>query len=336
MARITTGIDIGTEEAKIVCLEAGEDGARRLASYGVFSFEGNESRLRAFIRSAELPSGEIRTNIEDQSLKIRRLDLPQMSDAEMNEAVRWGMKDIVEGDVTAFTFRHVKISQEDLEATGKIPLLVFAIKTEAIEKRYDLFKRLGLKTPRIIEPNAGALQSIFAHSLDPERAGPQVIINLGRLYSGFLVIGRKGIVFSRPLNGCGEDHLRNQIARDLGIQSEEAERLKKTHFAAAGGSSESDLLLKNTISQFYSKLAVEVQRSIDGYNLVFGKQKIETIHLCGRGAYYADFIDYLDKTIGIGVKMFDPFKNIDVGDFSPGPLDEKRALFAVACGLAVD
>ncbi len=335
MSKITIGFDIEAEEVKVVCLEHDED-LCRLVSYGLFTYGGDNDRLRGYIRSADIPRGEVRVNIEDPSLKIRRLDLPKMPKEEMTEAIKWGMKDVIEGDVSDYAFRHIEISAEDLDLQGKLPVLVFALKNSAISAKYDLLRKIKTRAPKIVEPNIGALQTIFDSVVGTDRASPQVIIDLEGHYSPFLVMGKKGPVFSRPLKGCGEESLFDQIARDLGLDKRTAEEKGKNLIRSGDLEKEPDIRLKNTVVQFYSKVAIEIQRSIDGYALVFGRQKIEKIHICGKGSYYPGFADYLVKTIGIDVKMFDPFEGIDVRDFSPGPFDGMRAQFAVACGLAMD
>ncbi len=335
MSKTTIGFDIDTVEAKVVCLEH-DGGAVRLASYGIFSYGGDNNKLRDFIRGANIPRGEVRVNIEDPSLKIRRLDLPNMPKEEMDEAIKWGMKDVIEGDVADYTFRHVEIAPEDLDLQGKMPVLVFALKNSVIAARYDLLRSVRIRLPKVIEPNTGALQAIFDGVAGVERANPQVLIDFGRHYSPFIVMGKKGPVFSRPLKGCGEDSLFEQIARDLGIDNRTAEEKGRNIMRSSDIEKEPDIRLKNTVVQFYSKVAIELQRSIDGYALVFGRRKIERIYICGKGAYYPGFADYLLKTIGLDVKMFDPFENIDVRNFSPGPFDALRSRFAIACGLAVD
>jgi Tfp pilus assembly PilM family ATPase len=335
MPKTTIGIDIEEKEFKAVCMER-DEGVHRLVSYGIFTFGGDNDKLRKFIKAAGIPRGEVRVNIEDPSLKIRRLDLPKMPKEEIAEAVRWGMRDVIEGDVSDHEFRYVEISPEDLDLQGKQPVMAFALKSGAVSERYALLNDLKVRAPRVIEPNIGALQAIFTDVVGMVRENPQAMIDLEGYYSPFLVMGRKGAVFSRPLNACGEESLFEQIARDMGVDNGTAHEKGRAVIRSGDLEKGPDVRLKNTFVQFYSKIAIEVQRSIDGYALVFGRQKIDRIYVCGRGAYYPGFADYLLKTIGIDVKIFDPFENIDVRDFSPGPFDGTRALFAVACGLAVD
>ncbi|MBI2091580.1 MAG: pilus assembly protein PilM [Deltaproteobacteria bacterium] len=335
MAKISLGVDIGSEDIKVVCLEKNEE-SYKLNSYGHFRFGGDEEALKRFVQEAKLPKGDVRINIEDSSLKIRRLDLPTMTEEEFNEAVRWGMKDIVEGDINDFIFRCSKIDPTDLSLENKIPMLVFAIKADTVSGRRSFAKRIGFKIPSIIEPNAGALACLFDALKGKERDSSKAVVDLGRVFSPFIVIGKKGLVFSRPMNGCSEINFIGQLARDLGIGSKEAEDLKQKFFGGGKISGEIETRLKNSVTQFYSKMAVEIQRSIDGYNLVFGRQKVDEIFLCGNGAYSKGLIGYLNQTLGVKTGILDPFEFADTREFSPGPFDGKRALFAVACGLAVD
>lgn len=335
MAKTHIGLDIGPEDVKIVCLETIENGYK-LSGYGFFSFGGDAQKLSNFIKGSSIPSGEIRINIEDPSLKIRRIDLPQMTEDEIDEAVKWGMKDVIDGNVEDFSFNYIKIDESDLKLSGKLPLIVFALKTSSIEQRERFIREVGIRSPKVIEPNASALASIFEHSYGPNRDKPVAIIDIGRLFSVFTVIGRKGLVFSRPLTACTVNNLTEQIVRDLGINTEQAKELRRKYFQHDMIDESFKTRLENTISQYFSRVAIEVQRSLDGFSLVFGKQKIIDVYLCGGGSLYSGLPEYLKQTVGGDFTVFDPFVKIDTNQFSPGPFDTKKTLFAVAAGLAVD
>lgn len=334
MAKINIGIDLNPEEIKAVCLKAG-DGTYSLESYGIYTYGGDINKLKDFVSSSGIQRGEIRINIEDPSLKIRRLDLPEMTLAEVPEAIKWGMREIIEGEPEDFFFKHISIDASDLTVPGKMPFLVFAVKKSAVWGVYDIAKKTGLARPKVIEPNVAALCRLFELCMGKEREKAEAVIDLGKTFSPFIVIGKKGIVFSRPLAGCGEQNFVAQLSRDIGVTFDSAKEKKLAYFR--GEKARDDILLKNSIAQFYSRMAVEVQRSIDGYNVVFGKdRKIDKIFLTGSGVYYKGLTNYLAETLNIDVLVFDPFLNIDVREFSPGPFDQRRAAFSTACGLAVD
>jgi len=330
------GIDIGNEVVKIVCLDKTE-GKYKLDAIGSFTYQGDMEKLKSFFDKANIEDKDIRVNIEDSSLKIRRLDIPPMEDKEMQESVKWGLKDVVEGDVEDYFYKYIKIDESDLKIDKKIPLIVFAVKKNAVNDRISVVEGLGLKNPKIIEPNAGALNVLYDYTRQGEQEENMAIVDLGSSFSLFVVMGKNSILFSRPLSGCSDSYLVDHIARDLGVSIKEAADVK-TKFIFNPDTIDSDTLtkVKNTVLHFQSRLALEIQRSIDGYSLVFVGKKVSSILLTGGGAYYHGLRDYLKETLGFKVELYDPFKGININKFANSNIDKKKAIYAIACGLALD
>ncbi|HLD45639.1 MAG TPA: pilus assembly protein PilM, partial [bacterium] len=93
---------------------------------------------------------------------------------------------------------------------------------------------------------------------------------------------------------------------------------------------------KNTIHHFFSRLAIEIQRSLDGYMLALERRKVDRIFLCGGGSQHQGLTNYLTSTLAIPVSLFNPFEKIDTTQFPREQFIKKQALFAVCCGLAID
>ncbi|MBI4209807.1 MAG: pilus assembly protein PilM [Deltaproteobacteria bacterium] len=337
MAQISVGIDIGSKNVKVVCVEPLQEGYR-LVAYGFYSYRGDAGRLRKVFRHHPIRSRDIRINIEDPSLKIRRVDLPPIPDSEWDRAVPWAVKDVIDGEVEDFVFRWAKIDSQDVRIAGKVSLMVFAIRRSAAKNRIRRVRESGLPSPQVVEPDVGALASIFDFCRGAQRDRYEVLMDVGNHLSFFVVMGKGGMIYSRPLSHCADEDLNRQLERDLGLPAEKAIEGKQ-QYMKEGTFSEDFALdgrLKNTISHFYSRMAIEIQRSVDGFALLFEHRPIDHIYLCGGGAYYRGLIDYLTSTLGIPVSLFDPFQKIDTESFPGDALASRKALFAVACGLAVD
>lgn len=330
MPKVTTGIDLGNETIKVVSLSKDGD-VYSLINIGMYAHHGDADKLKKFFGKVTFPTKDVRVNIDDASLKIRRLDLPLMPDSEVEEAAKWGLKDTIDGEVEEFSFKHIGIDPLNISVDKKIPLIMFAVKFDAVKKIYDMLEEMGVPRPKVIEPNASALSNIFDYDKGEIRDSFSVMINFGRLLSLFTVMGKKGLIYSRPLAGCAENDLIEQISRDAAMSRETVEQVLK-----GVEKGEVDPKVQGTVERFFSRFAIEVQRSIDGYLVTFNRAAISDIYVCGRGVYYAGVLKNLTHTLNIPVSLFDPFERIDVSRFSDRKFDETRALFAIACGLAVD
>ncbi|MFH1874376.1 MAG: pilus assembly protein PilM [Pseudomonadota bacterium] len=332
----TIGIDIGTENVKIVCLEKRLQ-TYRLAACGLFPYRGQKEKLKQFIEQANLTSSDLRVNIDDASLRIRRLDLPHMESNEVPEAIKWGLKNFVDGDIESYAFRYIMIDEKDLKLRNRVPLIVYAIRNQAVLDRVEYLKEIGLPEPKIVEPDAAALAMIFEFCKGKGRDTNAVLINLGYNLSHFLMMGKAGLLFVRPLSGVSDNLLVSQIARDLGLGPADAQEAKINYFNDPQSIAD-DIAprLKNTIAHFYSNMAIEIQRSIDGYSLIFGRHNIEEVNLTGGGAAYSELAQYLEKNLALKVDLLNPFEKIDVSGVQGECVEKNREIFAIACGLAVD
>ncbi len=342
--RYSIGIDIGSVNVKVVQLSHGAGGAQ-LEGWGIIKHRGDIEKIKAFIKGLKL-KGDIRVNFEDPALKIRRLDLPKMPPDELNEAVKWGIKDVIDGDVDDYIFRHSDIGSEVASDAGKVPLVVFAIPKKIIDERLVFLKQIGLSKVNVVEPDATALANAFNNSYPAPRGGFSVILDLGFKMSIFVVMGLNGIVFSRPITGYSAGNLLDLIVRNLGCDRSFAGKIFETYFnigddgdklkEALNMSETAHGILKSTIAQFFSAMALETQRSIDRFSVMNDRRKIERIYLAGGGTHFNGFASYLSETLGVEVVSFDPFGGISVDEAAKARLEPNRPMLGVAVGLALD
>lgn len=118
------------------------------------------------------------------------------------------------------------------------------------------------------------------------------------------------------------------IMRELSVPEAEAKELKEK--LVHNGGSALEERLQSVLSLFYSRIAIEVQRSLDGFALLFQqKGRIETIFLCGGGARFPSLAEFLTKNVGIRVDFSDPFQGWNV------PAGKEHCLYFGAIGLAL-
>ncbi len=332
----TVGIDIGSENVKIVSLEKRLQ-TYRVAGLGIFPYRGQTEKLKQFFAQANLTSSDLRINIDSPSLRIRRLDLPHMEPDEVPEAIKWGLRNFVEGDVDDYVFRYIMIDEKDLKLRNKVPLIVYAIRNKDVLDRVEYLKEMGLREPKIVEPDAAALAMLFEFNKGKNREANNVLINLGYNLSHFIMMGKSGLLFVRPLSGINDNTLVGNLARDLGLGPAEAQKAKLNYFTDPQSISEEIAKrLKNTVAHFFSQMAIEIQRSIDGYSLIFGRHSIDELYLTGGGTAYSGLSEYLEKNLAMKVNYLNPFGKIDTSAVRSESFGENKEIFAIACGLAVD
>lgn len=292
------GIDIGSKATKIVQLRFTGGDRPSLEVCGLVPSglldEGFVGNVKAFLKDHDAKNALVATSIDDASMKIRKMELPKMPDLEMIEAIKWNLRDIVDGDVEKFIVSFSKISEQQGDEETKVDLIAYAINREAVQNYQNQIERLGL-SPFFIEPSAVTLASALerCHGTDDDRyiAG----IDIGHRLTVFYVIGKGAFAFSRPL---------------VGINMELHEKKPE---------------------DFPKKLAIEIQKSIDTFKVNFKMLDIHALYLSGGGSLIPGIVDYLTTNMGLETRLLNPFEKLQntepYRELSP-------SLFAQAVGLA--
>ena len=326
----TVGIDLGATNVKMICLKNGKTGLE-MESHG-FIKRKNGDQLKKIFQSPMIKKSRIRVNIEDASMKIRKADVPPAPKEELEEIIKWSMRDVLGSQTEDFIFRWTPLPKEPKQREESY--LVYALKRESIQNYLKLLKELGLKNIDILEPNISALYLALQQNYPLLPKDRYVIIDMGSTFTHFSVSSFKGPLFSRPLGGMAGESLTKQISRNLGIDEEKAEELK-IHFPNPDADTETQIKLKNTISHYHSKAALEIQLSIDAYLTQFPLQNVTKIFFTGGGAHLAGLMEHIEETLNILVEKFEPFQKVGTSNFRKEELNEKKYFYALAYGLAL-
>lgn len=322
----SVGIDIGATNVKLVCLCKEQD-HYRLMAHGFYP----RKRLVSFkeiFEVAEMRQGEIRVNIEDPSLKIRKVDLPIVPTEELPEIIKWGLKDVLVDQVDNYLFRHQPLPATTAggPSAEKQSFLVFALKKTSLESYRSFLQKMGVPAPNVIEPNVSGLFLGFRHCYPLLEGERFALIDMGSTFTHFMVFGREGVLFSRPLGGMAGESLTKQISRNLGVEEERAEQLK---IESQNGK------LKTTIAHFFSRGVLEIQRSIDAYGTQFPDKPVTKIYFTGGGSKLEGLLPFVESALQIPSAFYQPLQKTDCASFDNKALEDKMVYYGLAFGLAL-
>lgn len=291
------GVDIGSKATKLVQLKftgKGEPelGICELLNTGLAD-ESFSANMQAYLSDAKLGSSLAAMSFDDESLVIRKFEFPKMPADELLEAIRWNFRDHIDEDLSLYT---ISYSEIDLKKTGDESInhyMAYAVKRQAVQDFQNKIVQIGL-TPFMLEPRDVTLASALDRCMPDEehfRAGVDVGYNTSKFY----VIGRRSFAFTRYL--------------------------PMVHYHS----------FEESADEFRKKLAIEIQKSIDTFQVNFQMEPIQSIHVSGAGALVPELTDYLQKNLGIETATLNPFASLQgVENFS----EMKPELFAQAVSLA--
>lgn len=287
--REVIGMDIGGNDVKLARFQRNKD--RSVSSVSLWHYphplsDSDESCVapfRDFLHAHRLLHTSVACNIEDPSLRIRRVDLPKMPASDMPEAVRWQMRDVVEGSIPENTICYSELEEYLHGDVKRLSVVAYAVKKNVVLKRMVFLKKLGLN-PVALEPTSVSLLAAF-HILQEWREGEYYgLIHLSGNRPFFVVVSNHKLFFSRPLADV------------------------------SGGAS--------------TTLSIEAQRSVDAFSLLFRKEKIHHLYLCGDWTDLSGLEESLTKNLAIPTSLLDPSGRFSIREETP-------YLYNVALGLAL-
>ena len=292
------GIDLGHKAIKAVRLNRLPSGESLDFCASAESSEGSPpfDSLRQFVHQHHLQGSEAAVCLDDPSLKIRRVELPKMPDADMKEAVRWKLRDVVEGSVDDYIVRYSMMNEISSPTEKKLVVIGYAVKKSAVDSVLQDFSRAGIRA-QFMEPQAVSLASA-CHRATPTSREWMGGIDIGATKTIMVILGDGKVPYSRPLPGI-----------DLALASSDPENLKK-------------------------RAAAEIQNTIDSFIVMYHVDAVKKLFLTGGGSLLGDLAPYLAKNLGVSASLLQPFEGIEVDARFAGEVGKHAGLYASAVALA--
>ncbi len=336
------GIDIDGHSVRMVRLDHGLEGGFRIVSFGqldVDLFHSNLLEKQRFKLSVKQLGGgidRIAANIEHPSLRVRRMTFAKMPERDILEAIRWNFREYIEGPIDKYVVGFTLL--DDVFSEGKLTLMAYGLAADALDEHLKLLKSLGLR-PISLEPSGSALMASFRANGILEDGKRHVCIAFSDTTAIFSVMKGRSLLFCRPLPGSSNDALARLVMRNLNLDNEKAKKAIQSWMAGAtdSASSEEGLMrrIQTTVGHFYSQLMIEIQRSIDAYCIMYGVDRVDTIHVCGMAVFYPGLVDHMRSTLGIETSVFNPFERLMEPHRQTPEIMKAAPLYAVAVGLAI-
>lgn len=289
------GLDVGSATTQVVRIgfSGGKASLDLMASVDTGLADDSFSQIiKEFLGGIGVKGSLTAVCFDDPSMIIRKMELPKMPEPDFTEAIRWNLRDLVEADLSEYTVTHSLIEKTEDE-TPILKIVAYAVKKDTIMDFKSRIEGMGL-APHFVEPEAVALAATLDRcegNSDDFVAG----VDIGRSHSLFYVVGGRTFVFSRPMPGINME------------------------------------LFDKSPDEFPQKLAIEIQKSIDTFQVNFDMQPVQKVFLSGGGALVPDIDEYLKTNMGIEAYILNPLKNIENTEAFA---DQKPELFAKAISLA--
>lgn len=335
------GVDIGTSSIKVCQLKDTRKGPR-LVKLGytplprqtivdghILNASAVVEALNRVFTEAKIKDRDVALSISGQAVIIRKITVPMMTPAELDEQIQWEAEQHIPFDI-----KDVHVDYEVLRRrpeAGQMDLLLVAAKREEVADYTDIARQAKLR-PVVVDIDAFTVQNIFEFNrgLPPDQTF--AIINVGASLASINIISKEASAFTRDIANGG-NYISEQIQKQLGVPFEQAEEFKV--MVSAGTSPNPQIA--SIIDTVCDSIAGEIQRSLDFFHATSGEPEMHRIFLTGGSSNLPQLMNAIGRRARVGVELIPPLERIPIEgkDVNPQLLQARAAQLCVALGLSM-
>ncbi len=346
MAKGLIGLDIGSSSIKVINLKKSKKGYE-LVNFGIAPLPPQTivdralmnsgavvDAIRRLISSQAIKTKECALSIAGHSVIIKKISLPQMTKAELENSIQWEAEQYIPFDINDVNV-DVQILNPQGSEQGQMDVLLVAGKKDMIYDYAAVVSEAGL-TPAIVDVDAFAVENAFeaSHSLPPDET--IALVNIGASVTNIVVIAGGMTTFTRDIT-IGGNQFTEEIQKQLNLSYEEAEDLKIGGEQGVDADSVIPQEVERVIQEVADNLTSEIKRSLEFFSATNQENDISKLYICGGTSKISSLQKVLESRAGISVEVFDPFKNISINDkiFDTAFIRSVAPMAAVAVGLGL-
>lgn len=342
------GIDIGTSSIKVCQLKETRKGyylqrlgysplrPQTIVDGQVMDASGVVEALLRIFHDNKIRQKEVGLSVSGQSVIIRKIAVPLMTSAELEEQIHWEAEQHIPFDIKDVQVDY-QVLRRNSEAS-QMDLLLVAAKRDQINDYAQLARDAKLK-PVICDIDAFTVQNLFeiSRGLPPDQT--IALINVGASLSSLNIIGGGVSAFTREIANGG-NFITEEIQKQLGVPYEQAEAYKCGGTGAPGEAGHPGIIPDEVvpiIDSVTDSIAGEIQRSLDFFMATSGEGEISRIYVTGGTANLAALAQAIERRARVPVETWAPTERVivEAKEVDHALLQTRAAQLAVALGLSL-
>ncbi len=262
------------------------------------------------------------------SVIIKRIALPEMSEEELSESIKFEAEQYVPFDIEDVNLDFQIIGPK--EEPGQMDVILVAVKKDVINEYISVVKEAGLN-PIIVDIDSFALENMYGVNYEIEPEKNIALVNIGASTINMSILKGGISVFTRDSSLGGNMH-DEALQREFNISYENAERLKRGESVENISPEDAADVIMSASEEILS----EITRSFDYYRSTTLHEDISEVILSGGCALLKNFPSLISERSGIETRVVEPFRNIRIPKkFDSTYVEEMAPIMAVAVGLAL-
>ncbi len=341
------GIDIGTSSIRIVELVK-KDKNIKLQNYGevrsslitkrpfkvfeekalLISDKDTAKAIQAINLEAGIKTNEANFSIPDFSSFFTKVKLPVMSEEEIPQAIRYGIRSYIPLPLDEVTLDWIIIKGEI--AKTSLEILVAAVPNNII-KQYKTIASASNLITRVLEPEVFS----FVRSSIKENDKKKIVslIDIGARTTTCNIVDNGILKKSYSFNASGND-LTELIAKSLDIGYNKSEAVKMIQGLSFEKQGKDSTEIRKILIPIIDLILEESKKTFRSFYREEGKE-IDKIILAGGTALLPNLKEYFSTKFKKEISLADPFSDIEHIEMLDKPLKIMGPSYAIALGLAL-
>ena len=346
--RNLVGVDIGTASIKVcqvketrkglglVRLGYAPLGPQVIVDGQVMDAGAVVETLQKVFHDAKIRQKECALSVSGQSVIIRKITVPMMTEAELEEQIQWEAEQHIPFDIKDVHVDY-QVLRRRAEAS-QMDLLLVAAKRDQIEEYAQLARNAKLK-PLVCDIDAFTVQNLFEYSRQLPQDQTIALINVGASLSSLNIIANGVSAFTREIANGG-NVITEEIQKQLNVPHDQAEAYKCGGSASADDPTRAGMVpqqVVQVIEAVSDTIAAEIQRSLDFFMATSGEGEIARIYVTGGSANLAALARAIERRARVSVETWSPIEKltIEAKEVDPQLLQTRAAQLSVALGLSL-
>lgn len=345
------GVDIGTSFIKIV--ELSKLGSRRkLENYGSLSasvlydkpfrtFEKNTllfldediaRAILAIIEEAKIKTKRVIFSIPDFSSFFTSFELPQMTEAELPQAVRYEARQHIPMPLSEVTLDWQIVEGHFLDkevVKTKMKVLLVAVPNQVINQYKEIARLSQLELVSLEAEVFGLLRSL----VDESEKRPIILVDIGAQSTTCSIVEKRLLKASHSFDVSGNE-LTKIIAKSLDISDQEAEIMKKQYGLLAPEGNNAARQIRDVLLPFVDMILKEIELIMNNFSRE-REREIHKIILAGGSALLPGLKEYFFRDLKKEIEIANPFSKIFYPPILEDVLKDMSPGYAIATGLAL-
>ena len=267
-----------------------------------------EKALADLLKESKVRTRKAIFGVPGQSVFTRSRALPPVPEYKVSQIVRYEIQQQI-----PFSLDQIAMDYQILGRTeaGGYEVMMAAIKVDVVDKLVEVLQS-SRRNIDVADVNPLAAYNWLKHTGEFGDSGECVaLIDMGAATTD-IVIEREGqFRFTRPLNIGGND-ITLAIGSAFKQNFTDAERIKRERGFAPSGDPQADGQGGEVVGNVLQRMVSEIVRSFAYFRSLPGGGQVNRVILCGGGACLRNIIPYMQRQLGLEVRIAQPLAGLAV------------------------